>query len=97
MEKTANTCNELEIEKIIIGVPLNSEGEETPQSQKTREFGKQLQKLVGKEVVFWNEALSSKEALRIRISGGRGKKARRQLDSTSAAVTLQSHLNSQES
>ena len=93
IEKIAKIYEELEAQKAVLGLPLDSEGGETTQTKKVRNFGKKLKEKVGGEIVFWNEALSSQEALEKRILAGRKQKARRDLDAASAAVILQSYLD----
>ncbi len=90
----ASVCKELGIDKLVIGVPLDADGSETEQSKEIREFGKELKKRVGVEVAFWNEALTSKQALRGKIKSGQGKKRRESLDATAAAYVLQNYLDS---
>lgn len=80
--------------KIVLGLPLNSEGRETAAAKSVREFGQKLEAMVNCEVVFWNEALTSREAVDRMIAAGRGQKDRRELDAASAAVILQDYLDS---
>mgnify|MGYP001122712810 CR=1 FL=1 len=93
IEKIVRTCEELQAEKIVLGIPLDSEGREGNQARKVRAFGRKLGEEVGGEIVFWNESLSSKEALEKKIEAGRGRKSRRELDAVSAAVILQDFLD----
>ena len=94
VDKIARIYQKLEAEKIVLGIPLDSEGWERVQAQKIKKFGKKLQKAISGKIIFHNEALSSKEALEKKLAAGRGKKARRKLDATSAAVILQDYLDS---
>ena len=94
VEKIAQIYQELEAKKVVLGLPLSAEGWEGNQAQKVRVFGKKLKKEISGKVVFWNEALSSKEALKKQIEAGQGQKARRKLDATAAAVILQDYLDS---
>ncbi len=81
-------------EKIVIGVPLNSDGGETRQSAVIKEFGKKLGDDLDVTVVFWNEALTSKEALEGKLEANQRKKERKDLDAAAAAYILQSYLDS---
>jgi len=81
-------------QKIVIGVPLDSGGNDTKQSQEIRGFGNDLKNIIEAEVVFWNEALTSKQALQGKLEGNQGKNKRKDLDATSAAYILQSYLDS---
>lgn len=93
VEKIAVICRRLEAEKVVLGIPLDSEGRETAQAERVRKFGKKLSEEIDCEVIFWNEALSSREAVKKLVEAGRGKKSRRELDAASAAVILQDYLN----
>jgi putative Holliday junction resolvase len=54
--------NAEDIEKIVIGIPRNLKGEETPQSAKIRQFATEIEKTLGLPIVFVDESLSSKRA-----------------------------------
>lgn len=94
LDKIVAMVDRLRAERIVLGVPLDSEGRETAVAKLVREFGQKLATMVGCEVVFWNEALTSREAVGRLIAAGRGQKDRRELDAASAAVTLQDYLDS---
>jgi len=89
-------CAELGADKIVLGLPLDSRDQEGVQARKVKQFGELLAEQTGVEVAYWDEALSSKEAAQKMIVAGRGRRARRQLDAASAAVILQSFLDSQQ-
>ena len=79
------------VEKVVIGV---SEGK---MAEETREFGKQLGERLRMTVVFQDETLSSKDAQRLSIEAGIKRKKRKSLeDAYSAALILQSYLDSTE-
>ena len=81
------------IEGIVLGVPLGTKNQETQQSIKTRFFADRLKDLINKPVEYWNETLSSKQAMEIMIAGGKSKKARKELlDSYAAVVILKGFL-----
>ena len=88
-------CAELGVDKIVLGLPFDSRDQEGAQAQKVRRFGESLAERAGVEITYWDEALSSREATQKMIAAGRGRQARRQLDAASAAVILQSWLDSQ--
>lgn len=93
VEKVAEICKEMEAKKVVLGVPLDSEGRETAQAKRVRDFGRKLSEKVNAKVIYWNEALSSREAMKKLIEAGRGQKFRRELDAASAAVILQDYLD----
>ena len=88
-------CAELGVDQIILGLPLDSQDQEGAQARKVKQFGESLAERAGVEVAYWDEALSSKEATQKMIAARRGRRARRQRDAASAAVILQSFLDSQ--
>lgn len=51
-----------DVRLIVVGVPRNLSGEETPQSLKIREQAADITRLLGKDVVFVDESMSSKRA-----------------------------------
>lgn len=51
-----------EIGLVVIGIPRNLKGEETPQSQVIRDFASRLSGHIELEVVFVDESFSSKRA-----------------------------------
>lgn len=72
--------------KIIIGLPLTFGGKESFQARAVKEFGKTLQKMVKLPVEYENEVLSTKMA-------ERGGTAQQKIDSSAAAIILQSYLD----
>lgn len=53
---------EKKAEKIIIGMPYNIDGSESPHCQKVRKFAKELEKHTKKEVILHDERLTTSEA-----------------------------------
>lgn len=83
------------VDEIIIGLPLNMEGEENERTQITRLFGSMLSTKSGLPVVYEDERLSSVEAEDIlREFESDWKKRKKMLDMYSAQVILQSYLDS---
>lgn len=93
-EDVLRFVTENKIEKIVLGLPLDAEGKEGFQAKKVREFGERLAEKTGVEVEYWNETLSTQDALRAMIESGAPQKRRRNLDSISAALILQEYLDS---
>ncbi len=86
---------------IIIGLPLELSGEEGEQAGKVRLFVKALQKFLADKmeaepnVVFWDERLTSVQAERLVAGSGLKNRSRRAaLDRISAAIILESYLQS---
>ena len=79
--------------KIILGLPLTSEGRETKQSLSVRQFAKLLRVLSKKPVEFHDEHSSTQTALEEAIDLGIPQKGRRMTDHLSAAVILKRYYS----
>lgn len=77
------------IEQIVVGV---SEGE---MGQESKAFGKRLEEKLGIPVHFQDETLTTHEAQELSLKAGIKRKKRKEFeDAFSAALTLQSYLDS---
>lgn len=89
--KLSNLARELDAETIVLGVPRrarSSDGEE-----RFRRLADALRQTTCKEVVLWDEALSTVEANdHLRATGRSRREAQRDIDMHAAAVILQSYL-----
>jgi len=91
-----------QIDKIVVGLPLNMDGSEGPQAGLTRRFGQCLAEISQVAVEFWDERLSSFEAQQRYgtqqkpgdARGKRGRRAKKRLDAVAAAVILEEYLRS---
>lgn len=79
---------ELEIEKIVIGWPLNMSGERTAKTEEVESFKKKVEQVVTVSVELMDERLSSKMAASIIGSEER-------IDSMAAQIILQNYLDKQ--
>jgi len=84
-----------EIEKIVIGLPLRMDGTPGTRVQKTQKFASWLENVLKLPIVFWDERLTTKQALDIlnqqKISGKKKKKLK---DQISATIILSVYLES---
>ncbi|MCL2064570.1 MAG: Holliday junction resolvase RuvX [Candidatus Cloacimonetes bacterium] len=81
------------VEKIIIGLPLNIEGEDTPKTIEVREFYKKLSEKTDLTLVLWDERYSTCEANEILKNKGKNwKESRNVVDQIAAAVILKSYI-----
>lgn len=71
------------VDTVIIGNPLNSEGEDSVYSEKIKEFSKNI----NCKYVLWNETLTSFE------SKGNLSKNKKRIDDVAAAIILQEYLD----
>lgn len=82
-------------EKIVLGLPKNMDGSLGFQSQFVLEFKDLLEKELQKEVILYDERLSSVEVGKIMSSANiNTKKQKNRVDTLSAVLILQSYLDS---
>jgi len=82
-----------EASKIVIGLPLNMDGSEGTRASKTRSFGKVLERVSGKEIIYQDERLTTVSAARVLDASGVAKKNQKNfIDTTSAQIILQTYL-----
>lgn len=92
---------EYNVQKIIIGMPLNLKHEEGPQAQKVRFFKEGLERFLrAKEcplpIEFFDESFSSREAEALLLEADLGRKKRKKIrDKLAAALILQNYLDEQ--
>ena len=88
-------CTTEGVERVVIGLPLNMDGSEGPQSELVRTFGERLAG-IGLEVVYEDERLTTWEAgERLAEVGRKARRGSGELDSTAARVILQQYLDAQ--
>lgn len=78
---------------IVIGLPINMDGSESPRSQSSRAFARNVEDL-GLPILLWDERLSTVAAERAMIEAdlSRAKRAER-IDSAAAAYILQGAID----
>lgn len=85
-QKLAGIIKDNEVEKIIIGLPLNMSGEPTQKTSQAKQFAKQVEDKANVTVELTDERLSSQMAESISGSS-------QNLDSLAAQIFLQNHLD----
>lgn len=84
-----------DINKIVIGLPLQMNGKEGLQSEKTKRFARWLENELKLPIIFWDERLSTKQALHILYQQKAGiQQKKKSKDKISAAIILSSYLES---
>ena len=87
-----------DIKEVVIGLPLRMDGSEGSRADITRRFGRWLKKVLDIPVIFWDERLTTKEALDLLSQRGTGLKEKKQkVDQVSAALILSSYLENRKS
>lgn len=90
--KLANLARELEAETFVVGIPRRTHA--SANDRKYREFAEELRQKTCKQVVLWDESLSTVEASeRLRASGRNRREVQKDIDMHAAAVILQSYLD----
>lgn len=94
--KICEFVGEHEVEKIIVGLPINMDGTEGESARGARAFGSLLARLTGAEIIFVDERRTTVSAgyflNELNVSRERYEAM---IDSASAAVILQSYLDFQ--
>ena len=79
---------------LVIGLPLNMDGSEGPRCQATRDFTHNLLTRGDRDIVFWDERLSTVSAQRAMIAADLSRRRRvRHVDQAAAALILQNFLD----
>jgi len=87
-----------EIGKIVMGLPLRMDGSAGSRVDKTKAFALWLEQSLGIPVVYWDERLTTKEALRIlREQGAKPWQKKQNKDQISASLILESYLENERS
>ena len=93
VDALAKLANDLDATTIVVGLPRRPSGDS---EKKFRDFAAMLRKRTGKDVVLWDETLTTVDAAeRLRAAGRNRREAQRDIDKAAAAVILQSYLDEQ--
>lgn len=86
---------EYEITEVIVGLPLRMDGSSGTRAEKTRDFARWLERVLGLPVRFWDERLTTKQANRILSQQKISQKAKKEAeDQLSAMIILSAYLES---
>ena len=81
------------VSAVVVGLPRNMDGSEGPQARKVREFADRLAAIVPVPLYFWDERLSTREALgRLVSRGARAARRRQEVDGEAASIILEGYL-----
>lgn len=90
----AEAARDYEVERAILGLPLNMDGSEGASARLARAFAPRLEAALGVPVELFDERLSTFEAeTRLRDQGFSAKDSRARVDAEAAAVILQGWLD----
>jgi len=92
IETLADLARRLDASTIVVGIPRRQFPD--PREQSFHDFAERLRQKTCKEVVLWDEALTTASAAdRLREGGRKRRDAERNIDMYAAAVILQSYLD----
>jgi putative Holliday junction resolvase len=93
----AELVREYEVERFVVGLPLNMDGTEGPRAEATRRFVDALTQALGLPVEFWDERLSTVAATRTLLEADLSRAKRRQvIDQMAAQFILQGWLDARQ-
>jgi putative Holliday junction resolvase len=104
VETIAERVRSEEVVEVVVGLPMSMSGEEGAQAEVTREFADKLT-AAGMTVRFWDERLSSQEAMHYALGPSQGRDAGRRsgrdkqrtreadTDAIAASIILQAFLD----
>lgn len=94
LQATADICQRLGAELVVVGMPYQLDGQMGPQGVKVAAFIRRLEKLLPVPVKMWDERLSTAMARRVLLAADTSRRRRRQvIDKMAAAVILQNYLD----
>ena len=85
-----------EVGKIILGLPLNLDGEDTKKTLEVREFAEMLKNNVDIPVIFWDERYTTVEANeKLKQMGFSIAESRKVVDKVAASIILKNYMENQ--
>ena len=94
LAKIKKIIDDNQIEGIVVGIPVNMDGTESPSSQSAKDLAKNLSKDITENITLWDERLSSQGAFKLssELAINTSKKVKK-LDENSAQFILQGVLD----
>lgn len=91
-----NIIKSEEVRKIILGLPLNLDGEDTKKTLEVREFFEVLKSNVDIPVIFWDERYTTVEANeQLKHMGYSIAESRKVIDKVAASIILKNYMENQ--
>ena len=95
-KRVAAAAEERACDVVVVGLPRGMSGRDTASTQRARKVGAALRRY-GREVVLFDERLSTVQADRALAQAGRsGVERRQEVDQVAASIILQAWLDTQE-
>ncbi len=96
MRQLLAACAEHQVSSVVIGLPLDAQGEEGPAAGAARSLAEDIATRTALPVTLWDERLTTARALRtVRELGGSARHRKGDVDALAAALILQHYLDSQ--
>ena len=93
-EQVAYAAEEYQIEKIVVGYPVNMDGSAGERAQKCALFAQKLQEKVQIPVILWDERGTTVTAHQyLNETNVKGKKRKEMVDEVAASIILESYLS----
>ena len=90
-------CREYEVERIVVGLPLNMDDSEGERAAAARSFGQMLERRTGLPVFFEDERLTTFAAEEVLTECGIPRRDfKKYVDSVAAALILRSYMEKEE-
>ena len=93
LDALREVAREWNIGSLLVGKPLHMSGQESRQSEYTRDFAERLGRHLQLPVIYWDERLTSVEAERmLRDAGASLEERKKAVDRVAAVLLLESYL-----
>lgn len=93
LDEIARLVRELSVTEIVVGLPLQLDGQEGGSAAEARGFGAAVARATGVEVSYLDERLTTRQAERHLIASGTSRARRREIgDQVAATLILQQAL-----
>ena len=97
-QRIRELCKQYDVEKIVLGLPLNMDDTMGDRAEKTLEFKKELERRLSVPVLLVDERLTTVEAIEIMDEAGiKVSEREKYVDMIAATIILQDYMNSHES
>lgn len=94
LTRISTFAQEEEVDLILVGLPLDADGQEGPAAQRAVSFADQVADATGRRVELWDERLTTIQAHRqLRDGGHDSRSSRKRVDSAAACIILQAWLD----
>ena len=96
-QRIKELCKQYDVEKIVLGLPLNMDDTMGDRAEKTLEFKKELERRLSVPVLLVDERLTTVEAIEIMDDAGiKVSEREKYVDMIAATIILQDYMNSHE-